>query len=273
MSIIAISADSYSKDKELSEKVGKKIGYECVDQEAILSASEEFGVPKSKLVRAIEDVPSVFSRGSQRYLAYIEAAFAEYMLKDNIVYSGLVGYPLIQGVSHVLKVRIVANLEDRIHLAMKQENISEEKARNKILNEDEHWKKWAKAVYGIDITNSHLYDLVINVGHIQDKDTKDAIETIAGTVKHKKFQPMTYSLECMKNSALSCRIRAALIDIDPKIEVKSDKGAVFVCTKAVKRKKQQQGLNLKQRVMKIDGVKHVEVYGEKKLFLSTAHGQ
>jgi cytidylate kinase len=271
-----ISADSYSKGEEVAKKVSEKIGYQYLGREAILSAATEFGVSESKLARVLKDTPSLrdmLSDRRQQYIAYIEATLTKLMLQDNIVYHGLAGLPFIQGISHVLKVHIIANLEDRIRLEMKQDGISEEKARKKILREDEHWKKWTKAVYGIDIANPHLYDLIINVGHIEDKDAEDAIETIVSTVKHKKFQPMTYSLECMNNSALSCRIRAALIDIDPKIEVKSDKGSVFIYTKAVKRKKQRQGLDLKQRVMTMDGVKHVEVYGEKNLFLQSAHGQ
>jgi cytidylate kinase len=271
-----ISADSYSKGEEVAKKVSEKTGYQYLGRAAILSAATEFGAPEAKLARVLEDTPSLrdmLSNRRQQYIASIEASLMKLMLQDNIVYHGLVGLPFIQGVSHVLKVHIIANLKDRIRLEMEQEGISEEKARKRILREEEHRKKWSKAVYGIDITDPHLYDLVINVGRIEDKDAEDAIETIVSTVKHKKFQPMTYSLECMKNSALSCRTRAALIDIDPKIEVKSDKGSVFIYTKAVKRKKQRQGLDLKQRVMTMDGVKHVEVYGEKKLFLHTAHGQ
>lgn len=271
-----ISADSYSKGEEVAKKVSEKTGYQYLGREAILSAATEFGVPESKLARVLKDTPSLrdmLSNRRQQYIAYIEATLTKLMLQDNIVYHGLAGLPFIRGVSHVLKVHIIANLEDRIRLEMAQDGISEEKARKRILREDEHRKKWAKAVYDIDITDPHLYDLVINVGHIEDKDAEDAIEIIVNTVKHKKFQPMTYSLECMKNSALSCRIRAALIDMDPKIEVRSDKGSVFLYTNAIKRKKQKEGLTLKQRVMAMDGVKHVEAYGDKKLFLQAAHGQ
>lgn len=277
MSIIAINTDYYGKDKEIAEKVGKKLGYECVSQDVILRASKEFGIPESRLVRAIKDAPStlgMFSNGRQRCITYVEAALAEYMLKDNIVYYGLVvGHPLIQGVSHVLKVRIIAKLEDRIRIEIKRENMSEEKARKLILNEDEQKKKWAKAVYGIDITDPALYDLVINVGHIEVEDTEDAIETIASTVKHQKFQPMTYSLNCMKNIALSCRVKAALIDTDSTIQVRSQKGTVFIYTNACKRKKQRQMLDFKERVMKMDGVEHVEVHTEKDLFANMARGQ
>jgi hypothetical protein len=195
------------------------------------------------------------------------------MLTHDIVYHGLVGHPIIQGVSHVLKVRIIANLEDRIRLEMEREDISEEKARKKISELDNQQKKWGQAVYGIDVTNPMNYDLMINVGHLDITDTKDAVETIISTAEHKKYQPNTYSINCMKNIALSCRIKAALVDRYPDIEVKSDKGNVFALARAVKRKNQTRALALKQEIMRIEGVEHVEVYGQKENFLNFAHGQ
>lgn len=276
MYIITISTDRYTKGKEVAESVAQKMGYECVSREIILSAAQEYGVPEMKLLKAIEDTPTIldmFSKERQRYMAYIKAVVAEYMLKHDIVYHGLVGHPIIRGVSHVLKVRIIANLEDRIRLEMQRENVTEEKARKIIAGLDDQQRKWGNAVYGIDVTSPIFYDLVINLGHIGSDDTEDAVETIIDTAKHKKFQPNTYSMNCMKNIALSCRVRAALIDKDPKVEVKSDKGNVFVYTRAVKRKKHQQGLAFKEEIKKLEGVTHVEVYGDRKAFLSFAHGQ
>ena len=256
--------------------VAQKLGYECVSREVILSAADEFGVPETKLLKAIMDTPTIlnmFSRERQRYMAYIKAVVADYMLRHEIVYHGLVGHPIIRGVSHVLKTRIIANLEDRIRLEMERENISEEKAGKIIDALDEQQKKWGKAVYGIDVTNPIYYDLIINVGHIGTDDTEDAVETIISTASHKKFQPNTYSINCMKNIALSCRVRAFLIDKDFRIEVKSDKGNVYVYTKTLKRKSQKQSLAFKEEIMKIDGVEHVEVYSDRETFMNFAQGQ
>jgi hypothetical protein len=70
----------------------------------------------------------------------------------------------------------------------------------------------------------------------------------------------------MKNTALSYRIEAAFIDKHPEIEVICDKGNVCVYSKTLKRKNREQVLALKEEIMKIDGVEHVEVFGEKEMF-------
>ena len=252
------------------------MGYECVSREIILSAAEAYGVSEMKLLKAVKETPKildVFSNERQRYMAYIKAVVADYMLKHDIVYHGLVGHPVIRGVSHVLKVRIIANLEDRIRIEMDRENMTEEKARKTIATLDDQQKKWGKAVYGIDVTNPILYVLIINVRRIWMDDTEDAVETIVDTAGHKKFHPNTYSINCLKNIALSCRVKAALIEKDAKIEVKSDKGNVFVFTKTMKRKNQKLLLAFKEEIMKIEGAEHVEVYSDKKSFLDFALGQ
>lgn len=279
MKIITISTDRYTRGAEIAERVARKMGYECVSREVILSAAKAYGVSEMKLEKTIKEAPTLldlFSRERQRYVAYIKAVVAEYMLKHDIIYHGLVGHPIIRGVSHVLKVRIIANLEDRIQLEMEREKISEEKARRIITRLDEQQRKWGKAVYGIDVTNPIFYDLVINVGHIAADDTEDAVETIIETAGHKKFHPNTYSMNCMQNIALSCRVKAALVERDPKIEVKSDKGNVFVYTRKMKRKSQKQILDFKIEILKLGGVENVqnvEVYTDEKSFLNFAHGQ
>lgn len=277
MSIITITAGSYSKGEQIAKSAAKRLDYEYVDSENILSlVSKEFDVSESKLERTLKEAPSVvgmFSKAKPEYIIFIETLITEYLLKNNIVYYGVVGLPLIQEVSHVCKVQIIANLEDRIKNKAKLDGGSEEKARKTVIKEDNQQKKWAKAVYNINATDPNLYDLVINIGHIKDDDLEHALETIISTVEHKKFQPMTYSLRCMKNVAMSCRIRATLADIDSKMQVKSDEGTVYIYTKAVKKKAQDKVLEIKQRVMRLEGVKQVEVYIDYGLFAKVSHGQ
>jgi len=277
VSIITISADSYSNGRQIAKSAAKRLDYEYIDNENILPlVFREFGVSESKLESTLKETPSgvgMFSKANPEYIIFIETLITEYLLKNNIVYYGAVAIPLIQQVSHVLKVQIIANLEDRIKNKAKLDDKSEEKARKTVIKQDNQQKKWAEAVYNINITNPNLYDLVINIGHIKDDDFEGALETIISTIEHKKFQPMTYSLRCMKNVAMSCRVRATLADIDSKMQVKSDEGTIYIYTKAVKKKAQDKVLEMKQKIMRIEGVKHVEVYIDYDLFAKVSHGQ
>ena len=116
-------------------------------------ASEHFNVPEIKLARAIHDAPSIFDRltyGKERYIAYIREALLHHFVKDNVVYHGLAGHFFVQGVCHVLKVRILADLEDRVTEEMKRQGISAEEARAFIQKDDEERYRWSYRLYGID---------------------------------------------------------------------------------------------------------------------------
>ena len=62
MSIITISRGSYSRGKEVAEKVAAALGYECISRDILLEASDQFNIPEIKLVRAIHDAPSILER-------------------------------------------------------------------------------------------------------------------------------------------------------------------------------------------------------------------
>jgi len=132
MAIITISRGSYFRGKEVAEKLAEKLGYRCISRDILLEASEEFNIPEIKLIRAIQDAPSILNRltrQKEKYVAYIRAALLKHVQKDNVVYHGLFGHFFLQDIPHVLKVRIVADLEARVADEVKREGISATKAR------------------------------------------------------------------------------------------------------------------------------------------------
>jgi len=106
MGVITISRGSYSKGKEIAEKLAQSLGYECISRDILLEASEHFNIPEVKLIRAIHDAPSVldrFKHGKERYIIYIREAFLEHIQKDNVVYHGLAGHFFIQRIPNIFR--------------------------------------------------------------------------------------------------------------------------------------------------------------------------
>ena len=124
MAIITISRGSFSKGKEVAEKVAQGLGYKSVSREVILEATKDFQISQKKLNHAIHDALSIFERFSfekQKYVAYVATEILEYFKNDNVVYHGLAGHFFAKNISHLLKVRIIANREDRIVSLMKKD--------------------------------------------------------------------------------------------------------------------------------------------------------
>src|SRR6056297_130603 len=145
MGVITISRGTYSKGKEVAEKLANILEYDCISRDILLESSSQFNIPETKLIRAIHDAPSVFDRfthGKKKYIAFIREAFLNHIKNDNIVYHGLAGHFFIKDIPNILKVRIIANLEDRVKEEMNRENITEKEARYLLKKDDDERIKW-----------------------------------------------------------------------------------------------------------------------------------
>lgn len=266
MSLITISRRTYSRGKEIAARAAAALEYECIGREVLQLASRQYGVPEDKLYKAIHEAPSFFGMSLQarkQYIAYVKAAFAAYMVKDNVVYHGPAAEMLIRGVSHLLKVRITADFEDRVALRMERDKAPEKEARKALQHDDTQHVKLMKWVYGRDDTDAALYDLAINVSPI---GVERAVELITGTVKLERFRPVEYSLTLLKNIELSLRVSAHLVDVDPDIRVHSIEGVIHVYTKAIGAAKKRNVEIIEKRVPEIPGVKSAEVHMSEDLF-------
>jgi cytidylate kinase len=233
-----------------------QLGYECVEQEVFQQAAVESGIEEAKLWRAFREPPSFFGpsiAARKRSVVHVAAALAKHMLKDNVVYHGPFGHILIPGISHVLKVRIFAQREDRVATKVKREGtVSAGAVEKALLREDKQRRALAKLVFNVDDDDANLFDLVINTSQV---DVETATDIIAGTVKLKRYQPMTYSVRCMGNLELSLRTKASLIDLDPDLDVEADNGNIRIRTRARGKKLAA----MRQQAAAFQGVKSVEV--------------
>lgn len=260
VAIITISRGSYSKGKRIAEKVAEELSYECVSRDVLLEASEHFNVPEIKLVRALHDAPKIldrFTHGQRKYVAFIQNAFLEHVRQDNVVYHGLAGHFFLAGVSHALKVRIIADLDDRIQLEMKRENIPAEKARHVLKKDDYERRKWALALYGIDTADASLYDLVI---HIRKISVNDAVDLIAHTVRLPHFTTTPESQNALENLVLASRVKSSIFDEWPSCEVSGDAGTVTVHTEGPLEQEGEIRQRIQTRLQSVPGVNEVRVH-------------
>jgi cytidylate kinase len=231
MPIITISRGSYSHGREVAEKLCARLGYECVSREVILKASEHFNIPELKLVRALHDAPSILDRfvhGKERYVAYFREALLHYLLKDNVVYHGLAGHFFVPGISHALKVRIIADLEDRVRVERHRlHTASDEEALRTLERDDEERRGWSRRLYGIDTADPALYDMVL---HIKRMSTDDAVEIIAQTAGQSCFQATPESTRAMETLFLAAQVEASLVETIPAAKVSVENGEIVVST-------------------------------------------
>jgi cytidylate kinase len=260
MPIITISRGSYNRGKEVAEKVAQKLGYRCISREVLLEASKEWNVPEVKLTRAIHDAPSFlykFTYGKDKYISFIQSALLKQLQDDNVVYHGLAGHFFLEGVSHTLKVRIIADTEERVKLVMEREGGSEKDALRVLTKDDSERRKWAEKLYGIDTSDPSLYDLVIRVRKFT---VDDAAEIICQAVGMEQFKTSPESQKIMDNLTLAAEVKAALVGVKPDIEVTAQDGVVDLNTRAPESAEDQLFEKMKAIATGISGVKEFKAH-------------
>jgi len=260
MAIITLSRGSYSKGKEVAETAAQVLGYECISREVLLDASDRFNIPEVRLVRAIHDAPSILERlgrEKQAYIAYIRCALARRAQKDDVVYHGLAGHLLLPGIPHLLKVRIIADLEDRVRTEMLRERTSEQEARSLIVRDDQERRKWSRDLFGLDPWDSHLYDLIV---HIQRLTVDDAVDFICEAARQKAFETTPEAQRKMDDRVIACEVKAALVEEFADVGVVCEFGNVLIYCRSGERTEHKLKQKVKKLVREIPGIHHMEVH-------------
>lgn len=228
MSIITISRGSHSRGSDVAEKVADALNYECISREILIEASEIFNIPEIMLTRAIHDAPSIldrFTRGKERYVAFIRAILLRNVQKDNVVYHGLAGHFFLQGIPHVLKVRIIFDMESRIAEEMKREGVSAEKARQTLKKDDEERRKWSLMLYGLDTWDPSLYDMILNIDELK---VDDAVDIILNMVKRPIFAATPGAQKILDDLVLAAQVEALLVQEFSRVQVTANDGTADI---------------------------------------------
>ena len=260
MALITISRGSHSMGKAVAEGVAKRLGYECLNRDVLLEASDQYNIPEIRLEKAITDTPSIlerFTHGRHAYVAYIRSALTQHMSKDNVVYHGLAGHVLLKNVSHLLKVRIIADIDVRVATVMESEKLGKHEAAAWINKLDKERRKWTKSMYGVDPWDPSMYDLLINIPRYK---VDDAVELICVSANMGQFQTTTESQQQMADLTLACRVKAILVEKYHDICVASSYGNAIVYSVAGDRHAAKLRAAAEQLCGDFDGLNNIEVH-------------
>jgi cytidylate kinase len=233
MSIITISRGSLSGGQALAERLAERLGYRCISSEALIEAAAKYGVPEPKLSEVFDKTPNFWERltkSRRLYLIFIQAAMCDLAQLGRLVYHGQGGQQLLKGVSHVMKVRLIAPLEYRLKIALEREGFANrEVAMQHLQHVDEERLRRMRYLFNVDWRDPALYDVVLNLEHMSLETAADVVIYMA---QHPEYQPTPTSEKRLNDLALSCRIKASLAahpttsGVD--VNVRADDGIVWV---------------------------------------------
>ncbi|RJP67753.1 MAG: cytidylate kinase-like family protein [Candidatus Abyssobacteria bacterium SURF_17] len=232
MPLIFISSESKNSRRQLAEDLAKKLGYGCLCREDLIEEATKAGIPVGKLEVAMIKSPAMserLARQKERYIAFITAALCERAMEGNFVYHGRAGHLLLQGISHIIKVRLVVTQETRIAEAMTQLKLGRDKAVGYVKDVDEDIERWVRYFYGVNRDKPGQYDVAVN---LENMSLSNASAMLCYMAELPDFRPTPASLRALENRSLEARARKKLA-LDPQTEntdlkVRAENGVVTV---------------------------------------------
>ena len=232
MAIITISRGTFSGGQVLAKRVAEKLGYRCINREALEEASRQYYVPEERLSKALIGKPNSLEHlypDRIRYITCIRATLLRECRDEKLVYHRHAGHLLLGGIPHTIRVKIVTNKESRIRALTDHHNVSRRKAIQYIEKMDQERAKWTRFLYHVDWNDPSLYDFILNVDHISFSSACDILCQLAIM---EKYEATAWSRKIIDDLALSSHVKAILTADrsigDDGIEVRADGGVVYI---------------------------------------------
>ncbi len=210
MQIICVSTGTYGGGRDLARRLAEKMGYQCLGREDLIEAATKEGIQVGKLEMALIK-PGGFTqrlaRERDHYLAFSRAYLCQKAMEQDTVYYGRTGHLLLPGVTHVMRVRAVLDMEHRIETIMTRMGVEREKAVRYIQEVDSDRARWVKSMYGISVEEPINYDITVNLQQISVENAASALVAMA---QLPDFQMTPASQQAMQDLLLGANARLAL---------------------------------------------------------------
>jgi len=237
MAVISISRGTFSGGKTLAERVADRLGYPCLGrEEVLLEAGKEYGISERELTEAVNQPPPFWQQVPGRRVAYLmclTAALLHRAQAGNLVYHGHAGHFLLSGISHVLRVRVIADMEYRIKAAMERMSLKRDEAIVYIDRVDKERIKWTRFLYGIEWGDPSQYDVVLNLERMTLEGASQAIVSMA---QLDDFRVTPQSQKAFEDLKVTSGVWAALVRDErtkaASVQVIANSGVVTITGKA-----------------------------------------
>ena len=157
-----------SGGRAVAECLADRLDCRCLAEEILKDAAATIGASEDVLKTKFQTTPGLWSRivkERERYLLAVQIALIEACQEEGrLVYHGIAGQFLLAGLPGILRVRLIAPLEQRVQALVEgRHRMAPEAARDFIEGVDQERRRWVKVMYDADVEEPSLYDLTVNL--------------------------------------------------------------------------------------------------------------
>jgi cytidylate kinase len=210
MPIITISRGSMSGGQKMAECISSSLGIPCLGREILVNAASRLGVPEEVLAKKMERGPGFWDRlvlERRIFVVAVQASLAEEVVNGNLVYHGLAGQLLLRGLPAVLRIRLIAPLDARIQAVVESQGLSRQAAQQYIKDVDENRIRWTRFMYGADLQDPQLYDMLIS---LERMSISSACDVVVEATKKPEYEINDSVREQLADFALACQVKVTM---------------------------------------------------------------
>jgi len=234
MAIITISREMGTGAYQIASEVAQRLKYTLIDGPRVKSLAAKYGLTPEILQLVDEKPPSYVTAEDRKRAAAlnaIELIILDLARKGNVVIYGRGGQDLLKDCKNILRLRFIADFEERVERFAEREWIDPDMARLLIRRSDHQRGGFIHFYFDRDWKDPNYYDLVFNTSRLSEPTI---IDCIIATAKEPSIKDADKSSVAVIDSViLSKKIETALLNA-PVLEdyrpftISIDKGAVSI---------------------------------------------
>lgn len=234
MAIITVSREMGTGAYQIASDVAQRLKYTLIDGPRIKSLAAKYGLTPEVLQMVDEKPPSYVTAEDRKRAAAlnsIELIILDLARKGNVVIYGRGGQDLLKDCKNILRLRFIADFEERVERFAEREWIDPDMARSLIRRSDHQRGGFIHFYFDRDWQDPNNYDLVFNTSRLSEATI---VDSIIATVKEPTLKEFDKAAVAVIDSViLAKKIETALLNA-PALEdyrpftIAIDKGAVSI---------------------------------------------
>jgi len=173
MAVITFSREAHSGTQDLARMLARRLGYRYVSRDELTHAvTARSGVERlpqtveseGRALSIWEQLGEQLTGDREAYVAALKAVITDMAMADNVVIVGHGAGHFLRDLRTVVRVFVVAPIEERIARLLDEGVQDADRARRLIEKQDRESAEYLRYLFGINWLDPHAWDLVINTG-------------------------------------------------------------------------------------------------------------
>jgi cytidylate kinase len=204
MAVITFSREAHSGTQDLARMLAQRLGYRYVSRDeltrAVTARSGVERVPQTvesegRALSLWEQLGEQLTGDREAYIAALRSVVTDLAFADNVVIVGHGAGQFLSDVRSVVRVFVVAPMQDRVARLLSEGVHDATLARRLIEEQDRESAEYLRYLFGIDWLDAHQWDIMINAGRADPEATLDMLagyteRLVRGVAEHRDLESL-----------------------------------------------------------------------------------